>query len=85
MAAGTIVVGVFGCVGYFYLSNKALDVVFPPRGANAGHNINKANAIRPWLFLGPSLILLSVYLLYPVIMSIWYSVHDAAGRRFRGP
>lgn len=84
MAAGTIVVGVFGCVGYFYLSNRALDVVFPPRGANAGHNINRANAIRPWLFLGPSLILLSVYLLYPVIMSIWYSVHDAAGRRFVG-
>ena len=50
----TIVIGVSGCVGYFYLSNQFLDkVLFPPRGPNAGRNINRANMIRPWLFLLP--------------------------------
>jgi alpha-glucoside transport system permease protein len=51
----TIIVGVGGCVGYFYFSNQFLDkVLFPPAGENAGRNINRANQIRPWLFLFPA-------------------------------
>ena len=83
-ALATIVVGVFGCVAYFYLSNIALDAVFPPRGPKAGKNINRASAIRPWLFLGPAIILLSLYLVYPVFNSIWLSFHDASGEEFIG-
>ncbi len=83
-ALATIVVGVFGCVAYFYLSNIALDAIFPPRGPQAGKNINRASAIRPWLFLGPAIILLSLYLVYPVINSIWLSFHDASGDTFIG-
>jgi alpha-glucoside transport system permease protein len=53
----TIIVGVGGCVGYFYFSNQFLDrVLFPARGENAGHNINRANQIRPWLFLFPAIV-----------------------------
>ena len=80
----TIVVGVFGCVAYFYLSNLALDSIYPPRGPNAGQNILRSSAIRPWLFLGPSIILLSLYLVYPVFNSIWLSFHDASGDNFVG-
>ncbi len=80
----TIIVGVFGCVAYFYLSNLALDSIYPPRGPNAGRNILRSSAIRPWLFLGPSIILLSLYLVYPVFNSIWLSFHDASGDRFVG-
>ena len=84
MAFSTIIVGVFGCVAYFFFSNQLLDRAFPARGPNAGHNINRANAIRPWLFLGPAILILSLYLVYPVINSIWLSVHDASGDKFVG-
>ncbi|MFN4158794.1 MAG: carbohydrate ABC transporter permease [Gemmobacter sp.] len=71
----TIVVGVGGCVSYFYFSNLFLDkVLFPARGPNTGRNINRANMIRPWLFLAPALIALSVYLAYPVVETLRLSL-----------
>ncbi|PPB80086.1 alpha-glucoside transport system permease protein [Albidovulum inexpectatum] len=71
----TIVIGVGGCVGYFYASNLLLDrVIFPPRGANAGRNINRANMIRPWLFLFPAIFALGLYLAYPVVATSWLSL-----------
>lgn len=84
MAAVTIVVGVLGCVGYFFLSNAALDSIYPARGPNAGTNITRANTIRPWLFLLPALILLGVYLVYPVIVSVIFSFMDARAETFVG-
>lgn len=73
----TIVVGVGGCVGYFYLSNQILDkVIFPARGPNAGVNINRANQIRPWLFLFPAIFALGLYLAYPVFETLRLSVTD---------
>ncbi|MEY8100066.1 alpha-glucoside ABC transporter permease, partial [Falsihalocynthiibacter sp. S25ZX9] len=47
----TVVAGVFGCVAYYFFSNFLLDWKYPARGVNAGRNINRASAIRPWLFL----------------------------------
>lgn len=71
----TIIIGVGGCVGYFYFSNLFLDkVLYPPSGPNAGRNINRANMIRPWLFLAPALIALSVYLAYPVVETLRLSL-----------
>ncbi len=73
----TIVLGVGGCVGYFYLSNQFLDkVLFPARGENAGRNINRANMIRPWLFLFPAIFALGLYLAYPVVSTLWLSLTD---------
>ncbi len=73
----TIVIGVSGCLAYFYLSNLFLDkVLFPPRGPNAGRNINRANMIRPWLFLGPAIIALGLYLGYPVVETLRLSLTD---------
>ncbi len=75
-----ILVGVGGCVGYFYGSNLLLDkVLFPAKGPNAGANINRANAIRPWLFLFPALALLCLYLAYPVFATAWLSLFDTNG------
>ncbi len=75
-----IAVGVGGCVGYFYLSNLFLDkVLFPARGPQAGRNINRANAVRPWLFLFPALALLCLYLAYPVFATFWLSLHGKDG------
>ena len=71
-----IVVGVGGCVGYFFLSNLFLDkVLFPARGPNAGRNTSRANMIRPWLFLMPALVALGFYLAYPVFATFWLSLN----------
>ena len=75
-----ILVGVGGCVGYFYASNLVLDkVLFPAKGPKAGANINRANAIRPWLFLFPALALLCLYLAYPVFATAWLSLFSKDG------
>ncbi|MEM7269991.1 MAG: alpha-glucoside ABC transporter permease, partial [Pseudomonadota bacterium] len=80
----TILFGVTGCVAYYFFSNLALDAALPPRGPQAGANIVRANMIRPWLFLGPAVLILGVYLVYPVINSIWLSLHDGDGDAFIG-
>ena len=82
----TIVIGVGGCIGYFFLSNLILDkVIFPPTGPNAGRNINRAGLVRPWLFLLPALIALGLYLAYPVFATLWLSLTDRdAGGAFVG-
>ncbi|WP_435164766.1 carbohydrate ABC transporter permease [Falsirhodobacter sp. 1013] len=71
LAAVTILVGVAGCLAYFWLSNLLLDRLFPPRGTNAAHNLRRSGRIRPWLFLTPAILFLAVYLVYPVFASLW--------------
>ncbi len=79
----TILVGVGGCVGYFFVSNWLLDkVIFPPRGPNPGRNINRANMVRPWLFLFPAIFALGLYLAYPVVGSFIRSLYNRAGTEF---
>ncbi|MDJ0628251.1 MAG: sugar ABC transporter permease [Rhodobacter sp.] len=82
----TIIIGVGGCVGYFYFSNQVLDrVIFPAKGPQAGRNINRANMVRPWLFLFPAIFALGLYLAYPVFETLRLSVTDRdAGGAFVG-
>ncbi|WP_436399195.1 carbohydrate ABC transporter permease [Roseobacter sp. S98] len=81
----TIFIGVGGCVGYFFLSNLILDkVIFPPRAENPGQNINRANLVRPWLFLFPAMAALGLYLVYPVVGSFWRSLYNRSGEEFIG-
>jgi alpha-glucoside transport system permease protein len=81
----TVVIGVGGCVLYFWSSNIILDkVLFPARGPNAGANINRANMIRPWLFLFPAIVALGLYLAYPVVATAWLSLNDKGGENFVG-
>ena len=73
----TIAIGVGGCLGYFYFSNQFLDkVLFPAKGPNAGRNINRANLVRPWLFLLPAILALGLYLAYPVLETIRLSLTE---------
>ncbi|MEP3048023.1 MAG: sugar ABC transporter permease [Roseibium sp.] len=73
----TVIVGVGACLGYFYFSNLILDkVIFPAKGPNIGSNINRANMVRPWLFLFPALFALTVYLAYPVFETFRLSLID---------
>ncbi|WGH78664.1 carbohydrate ABC transporter permease [Jannaschia ovalis] len=81
----TIIIGVGGCIGYFWSANLVLDkVIFPPKGDDAGRNINRANAVRPWLFLLPAIVALGLYLVYPVFGSFWRSLFNRAGDEFIG-
>jgi alpha-glucoside transport system permease protein len=76
LAVATILIGVGGCIGYFWASNLVLDkVIFPARGPEAGRNISRANIVRPWLFLFPALLALGLYLAYPVFATAWLSLN----------
>jgi alpha-glucoside transport system permease protein len=76
LALVTIVIGVGGCIGYFWASNIVLDkVIFPARGPEAGRNISRANMVRPWLFLLPAVLALGLYLAYPVVATAWLSLN----------
>lgn len=73
----TIAIGVGACISYFYFSNIILDkLIFPARGPHAGRNINRANLVRPWLFLFPGLAALGLYLAYPVFETLRLSLTD---------
>ena len=83
----TIAVGIGAAFLYFHGANWALDRVFPARGADRGvnaRNIAVAATIRPWLFLGPALLALGLYLVYPVFASVWLSFHGPSGKDFVG-
>ncbi len=82
----TVIIGVGGALLYFYLSNLILDAIFPARGKGpiAARNQKIAASIRPWLFLGPSLIALGLYLVYPLVDSIRLSLFNRTGDEFVG-
>ncbi|MDP8995948.1 MAG: sugar ABC transporter permease [Pseudomonadota bacterium] len=83
----TVVIGVGGCGIYFYGSNWLLDRGFPVDASNdarAIRNLKIQATVRPWLFLFPALFMLTIYLVFPVIETIWLSFHDKAGDKFVG-
>ena len=84
LAVSTIAIGVFGCVAWFWGSNWLLDRIYPAKGEKAGDNIRRAGQIRPWLFLGPAILFLGMYLVYPVFDSLWRSLFNSDGSQFVG-
>ena len=82
-----MLLGVLGCIFYFVGSNWLLTIIFPIKKVPnqiMARNIRRAAAIRPWLFLGPALFFLGLYLVYPVFDSIYLSLHDRNGEEFVG-
>jgi alpha-glucoside transport system permease protein len=83
----TIVLGVGGCVFYFWGANQLLELAIPARratGKAAVDNLRRQSYIRPWLFLGPALIILAIYLIYPVVDTVRLSFMDRGGENFVG-
>src|SRR5688500_13434072 len=83
----SIVVGVGGAVAYFWGANRLLDMAFPSRGVKgtaAIDNLRRQSMIRPWLFIGPALIILAVYLIYPVVQTLILSFHGRNGENLVG-
>jgi alpha-glucoside transport system permease protein len=86
-AFGAVIAGVFACALYYWLSDKILQLALPVRGGDARRasaNLRAQAAIRPWLFLGPALLLMAVYLIYPVISTFILSFYDRSGDYFVG-
>ncbi len=69
-----ILVGVVGVFSLYWAMNKVVDLL--PERFREG--------VRPWVFVGPALVILSVFLLYPVINTILISLQDAHGQEFVG-
>ncbi len=84
-----IVVAVGALMLYFYGSNWLLDRFVADR-VNADGSVTSSRqgrireAIRPWLFVGPALILLTLFLVYPAIQTVILSFFDRRGSTFVG-
>ena len=68
-----MLIGIAGCVIYFYGSNVLLDKLCRVQDVTpevASRNMQRAAMIRPWLFMGPALLALGIYLIYPVFESL---------------
>ena len=82
LPAAVVAVAVTAFLGV-YLWRFAL-WVFPAGAVSPGENINRANKVRPWLFLFPAMFALGLYLAYPVVGSFWRSLFDRSGANFIG-
>jgi alpha-glucoside transport system permease protein len=69
-----IVVGVGGVFFLFWAMNRVVSLL-PER---------YAEGVRPYVFVGPALVILSVFLVYPVINTIIISFKDARSESFVG-
>jgi alpha-glucoside transport system permease protein len=69
-----LVVGVVGIFLLYWAMNRAVDLL----GARY------REGVRPYIFVGPALVILSLFLIYPVINTILISLKDAQGEAFVG-
>ena len=69
-----IVVGVGGVFLLYWAMNRVVDLL--PEGYREG--------VRPYIFVGPALVILAVFLVYPVLNTILTSFKDARGESFVG-
>jgi alpha-glucoside transport system permease protein len=69
-----VVVGVGGVFFLYWAMNRVVELL--PERYREG--------VRPWIFVGPAMVLLSVFLVYPVINTILISFKDAQSQSFVG-
>jgi alpha-glucoside transport system permease protein len=74
IVAVAVAVGVLGVFALFWAADQLVDRL--PRGWREG--------VRPYVFVGPSLVVLSVFLVYPVFNTIALSFKDARGDSWVG-
>ena len=74
IAGVAIVVGIFGVFALFWAMDTIVDWL-PQRFRES---------VRPYVFVGPALVILAVFLIYPVVNTILISFQDARGDEFVG-
>ncbi len=84
IAIATLILCLAAALAWIWGANWLLDRILPPRGTAISRNIRRAALIRPWLFLGPALLFLSAFLIYPALGTIWLSFHGPDGKAFTG-
>ena len=82
-----VIAGVGASLAYFFGTNLLLDRLArdgrKPDGSYLSRELLR-NQIRPWLFLLPALVILGVYLVYPVFETTRLSFFDRNSREFVG-
>jgi alpha-glucoside transport system permease protein len=69
-----VVVGVGGIFALYVAMNKAVDVL----------PFRYRESVRPWIFVGPALVLLGLFLVYPLVNTIFISFKDQFSQKFVG-
>ena len=87
-AAFAVVVALVACAAYFWGTNWLLDKLLAPHAGMGSEAVTRRDrqrsSIRPWLFVAPAMLFLTVYLIYPVFETIRLSLFDKFGGRFVG-
>jgi alpha-glucoside transport system permease protein len=87
MALLAVVAGVGASLAYFFGTNLLLDRLAADGRRPDGSYLSREplrNVIRPWLFVLPALVILGVYLVYPVFETARLSLFDRTGTQFVG-
>lgn len=82
-----VVFGVGAMLLYFLGTNWILDRSIVDTTDASGNFISREKqreSIRPWLFIAPALIILTIYLIYPVIRTTQLSFYGESGDTFVG-
>lgn len=79
-----VVVSVGFCLLYFYGSNFVLDRIVSMPFATRGKREGIRASVQPWLFVLPALLLLGVYLVYPLFETARLSFMNDTGEAFVG-
>ena len=74
VVAVAVAVGVGGIFALYVAMNKAVDAL-PAR---------YRESVRPWVFVGPALVLLGLFLVYPLVNTVFISFKDQFSQRFVG-
>ena len=76
-----------GTILFFVGSNLLIDKVLGDNGQSNEKQYRRdklREQIRPWIFIGPALLFLTVFLIYPVLKSLQLSFWDREGESFVG-
>ena len=77
-----ILIGVSAVIIYLWGSNWILDALISK--SNRANKEVLREKIRPWLFAGPALFFLTLYLVYPVFETLWLSFQNSDSTEFVG-
>jgi len=83
-----VVIALAACFAYFWGTNWLLDKFLSPRAGMDSEAVTRRDTrrsqVRPWLFIFPALLFLTLYLVYPVFETIRLSFYDKFGQNFVG-
>ena len=74
IAVVALTIGIGGVWGMFSAGDGVVDAL--PRRLR--------DAVRPWLFVGPAILIVGIYIVFPAVRTIWISFFDRTSREFVG-